>query len=332
MLETLEHLVAEEAMCDTERTTLVESIAMAESALLAKEQEHTRHKASLASLEEAVVAATANLELKRSEQVAGIETINGAIERKSQLQSLVVETFFPLKAGTVENPVVIADDLVRALTGLGFDASLLRSAQSSLAKAPDTRGDFDARVIEHLSGALEQAGRTYDDLEVNGHVRKAELQTGVDLASATLQATKEARDDGLIAESDSAVEVSTARETLTSLRGDLVAFDRRAAETGLALGLAQQKIDTFRADVLALFGRLRSATCSSSVPSTVDTATLETPVVQQYENVQVSEAEITGESAPEQVEQSASYSPQSKILVQTALVHPVSVHGAALGM
>jgi hypothetical protein len=327
MLETLEHLVAEEAMCDTERTTLVESIAMAESALLAKEQEHTRHKASLASLEEAVVAATANLELKRSEQVAGIETINGAIERKSQLQSLVVETFFPLKAGTVENPVVIADDLVRALTGLGFDASLLRSAQSSLAKAPDTRGTFDARVIQHLSEVLEQAGRTYEDLEVNGNVRKEELQAAVDVASATLQATKEARDDGLIAESNFAVEVSTARETLMSRTTALTVLDRCAAETARSLASASKDMDALRHDVLELFDRLRCSLPVEEVTTTIESATQETPQNDTEEPMQITRdgPVIQGETCEAPVS-------SNKVGLEQEAHNCLSFDGAMLGM
>ena len=167
----------------------------------------------------------------------------------------MTQAYFPLKVGTVDNPMSNATDLVAALTGLGFDEPMLRSANISLAKTPDARAPFDARVIEHLEALLEQAGRNFQDLESNRTARKAELQTGVDLASATLQATRDARDDGLIAESNSVVEANTAREPLVSRSATLAVLDRFAAETGQSLASATEDVNTLRTEVLALRDR-----------------------------------------------------------------------------
>jgi len=223
-------------------------------------------------------------------------------------------------------------ELVASLTTLGFEAPLLSSVQCSLAQSPDARGPFDVRVIAHLEGLLEAAMITFEELESNGSARKAKLQSDVDLASATLKATQEARDDGLIAESNSVVEVTTARETLASRSGDLFDFDRRAAETGLALNLAKETLDTFREDVLALFERLRSATSQEGVPFSIDASMLETPDAEQHGNFHHAEVETTGESVAMHVEQSFSSLSQSKILPDATLDHPLSVNGAMMGI
>jgi len=285
MLDVLRDLTAKVARTDEERASLVESIAVAESEVHVKEEEHLQHKALLASLEEAVAAAMSTLETRRAEQIQVIEAIDAAAERKTTLQSLMTQTYFPLKVGTLDNPMSKATDLVAALTGLGFDASMLCSANISLAKTPDARGPFDARVIEHLEALLEQAGRNFEDLESNGTARKAELQTGVDLASATLQATRDARDDGLITESNSVVEAKTARETLASRSAALAVLDRFAAETSQSLASATEDVNTLRTQVLALFERLRISESLEDVASTVATDTLDTPVAEIYESV-----------------------------------------------
>ena len=167
MLDVLRVLTAKVAHTDEERESLVESIAVAESEVHVKEEEHLRHKALLASLEEVVAAAMSTLETRRAEQIQVIEAIDAAAERKTTLQSLMTPAYFPLKVGTLDNPMSNATDLVAALTGLGFDESMLRSANISLAKTPDARGSFDARVIEHSEALLEQAGRNFKDLESN---------------------------------------------------------------------------------------------------------------------------------------------------------------------
>ena len=285
MLDVLRDLTAKVAHTDEERASLVETIAVAESEVHVKEDEHLRHKALLASLEEAVAAAMSTLETRRAEQIQVIEAIDAAAERKTTLQSLMTQAYFPLKVCTLDNPMSNATDLVTALTGLGFDESMLRSANISLAKTPDARGPFDARVIEHLEALLEQAGRNFEDLESNGTARKAELQTGVDLASATLQATRDARDDGLIAESNSVVEAKTARETLVSRSAALAVLDRFAAETGQSLASATEDVNTLRTEVLALFERLRTSESREDVASTVATDTLDTPVAEIYKSV-----------------------------------------------
>jgi len=285
MLDVLRDLTAKVAHTDVERASLVESIAVAESEVHVKEEEHLRHKALLASLEEGVAAAISTLEIRRADQIQVIEAIDVAAERKTTLQSLMTQAYFPLKVGTLDNPVSKATDLVNALTALGFDASMLRSANSSLAKTPDARGSFDVCVIQHLEALLEQAGRNFEELESNGSARKVELQSGVDLASATLQATKDARDEGLIAESNSVVEATTARETLVSRSAALAVLDRFAAETGQSLASATEDVNTLRTEVLALFDRLRNSESREDVASTVATDTHGTQVAEIYESV-----------------------------------------------
>merc|ERR1712135_147177 len=231
-------------------------------------------------------------ETRRAEQIQVIEAIDAAAERKTTLQSLMIQTYFPLKMGTLDNPMSKATDLVAALTGLGFDASMLRSANSSLAKTADERGPFDALVIEHLEGLLEQAGRTFEELESNGSARKMELQSDVDLAIAILKESQKARDDGLIAESNSVVEAKTARETLVSRSVALAVLDRLVAETSQSLASATEDVNTLRTQVLALFERLRTSESREDVASTVATDTLDTQVAEIYE----SEAKDTVES------------------------------------
>merc|ERR1712136_651278 len=246
--------------------------------------EHVRHKALLASLEEAVASTQSTWETRRAEQIQVIEAIDAAAERKTTLQSLMIQTYFPLKMGTLDNPMSKATDLVAALTVLGFDASMLRSANSSLAKTPDERGPFDALVIEHLEGLLEQAGRTFEELESNGSARKMELQSDVDLAIAIPKESQKARDDGLIAESNSVVEAKTARETLVSRSVALAVLDRLVAETSQSLASATEDVNTLRTQVLALFERLRTSE-SRDVASTVATDTLDTPVAEIYKSI-----------------------------------------------
>ena len=105
------------------------------------------------------------------------------------------------------------------------------------------------------------------------------------MASATLQATRDARDDGLIAESNSVIEVKTARGTLASRSAALAVLDRCAAESGQSLASATEDVNTLRTEVLALFERLRTSESREDVASTVATDTLDMPVPEIYESV-----------------------------------------------
>ena len=100
MLDVLRDLTAKVAHTDEERANLVETIAVAVSEVHVKEDEHLRHKALLASLEEAVATAMSTLETRRAEQIQVIEAIDAAAERKTTLQSLMTQAYFPLKVCT----------------------------------------------------------------------------------------------------------------------------------------------------------------------------------------------------------------------------------------
>jgi len=105
------------------------------------------------------------------------------------------------------------------------------------------------------------------------------------LAVAILKETQEARDDGLIAESNSVVEAKTARETLVSRSAALAVLDRFAAETSQSLASATDDVNILRTEVLSLFERLRTSESREDVASTVATDTLDTPVAEIYESV-----------------------------------------------
>merc|ERR1712227_603173 len=125
---------------------------------------------------------------------------------------------------------------------------------------------------------------TFEELESNGSARKMELQSDVDLAIAILRESQKARDDGLIAESNSVVEAKTARETLVSRSAALAVLDRLVAETSQSLASATEDVNTLRAEVLSLFERLRTSE-SRDVASTVATDTLDTPVAEIYKSI-----------------------------------------------
>jgi len=234
--------------------------SIAKSALDARAEEHVKDRASFVACEEAVVAAIATLEAKRSDQVKGIEAIDNAVERRSTLQAVIVDVYEPLKAGTDTDPVKAVDNLIVTLTSLGFDAALLSSAQFSLAKAHGVCGSFDALVIEHLDKEIDQALKALQELDAHGSLNKNKLQSAVDVASTALHATKEARDNALIAESNSSVKLTDAKEVLSGVEQELVAFDRSMEESKRLLVTSNQELQSFREVVLAVFERMRSAT------------------------------------------------------------------------
>lgn len=260
LLERLRDLTVKVERVDEDRGALLESTSIAKSALDARAEEHVKDRASFVACEEAVVAAKATLEAKRSDQVKGIEAIDNAVERRSTLQAVIVDVYEPLKAGTDTDPVKAVDNLIVTLTSLGFDAALLSSAQFSLAKAHGVRGSFDALVIEHLDKEIDQALKALQELDAHGSLNKNKLQSAVDVASTALHATKEARDNALIAESNSSVKLTDAKEVLSGVEQELVAFDRSMEESKRLLVTSNQELQSFREVVLAVFERMRSAT------------------------------------------------------------------------
>ena len=99
------------------------------------------------------------VQVKSSDHAVRSETIRNA----QLLVQWIMQSFF-----------FFAQDLFDALTNLGFDESLLRSAQKCRGNAPNVRGSFDGRVIERPSEVLYQAVRTYAELDTSAQARKAE--------------------------------------------------------------------------------------------------------------------------------------------------------------
>lgn len=227
----------------TECAVFVADVEAREAALAASKVHHAQHKAHLACLENAVASAAAALTARRS--LVDQDAVNAA--RKRVRLERQMEVYATLKTGTADRSD--ADDFIRELTELGFDAGLLTSIQSCLTKMPDERGHFDTRILVLLGVELEQVARSLAERE--GDVNSQLM--AVEAAKAVWAQARDERDDGAVAESDSAVAVESASRDLDRARAALADFKGEKSRSF-------QEVAAFRAGPLFLFKRLRDAT------------------------------------------------------------------------
>jgi len=153
---------------------LTEALEGAKAKLTAANEEHAKAKAALQAAEAA--------------QKSGDEALHAAADRKAQLEAVSTGDFALVKETT--SPKLLKAFL-KAVQGFGFDAHLVKAAESTFAKAAGDKGMFDGLVVTELDAAFAAALAAVGEELASGEPAKAERAASVEAARAEAAAKAE---------------------------------------------------------------------------------------------------------------------------------------------
>lgn len=218
-------------------------------------------------------AATSNLKSKNSElkaakneQEAGDAELLQAEDMKSKIESIVTEVFGPCKEGTLDASKVKSGiaEVCKLGKEFSFDAALMHSLPSALAKAPGVRGSFDELVVKQVEGELEGRKEKLLALLKEGESGRAERAKKVaDAEGAVAEATssKTAKEDALKGAQAAEKEALAAEKAAEKARKG---FGAEMKEVQASLEEATSGLESFTGGPLATFQELLNR--SSVVP------------------------------------------------------------------
>jgi hypothetical protein len=203
----------------------------------------------------------ANAELKKAKkaQKSGDEEIVGLTLKKQQLVDVQSGNLEPIVGGTVADDEKDASVAMVLKTGgnFGFDASLLDTAASVLAKPAADRGTFDATCLDQLQGAFKSAIDGLDEELSKLAPGKAERQAAVDQAEK-VRAEAEASQTDLKAKAAAAKEAKQAADAARKAAAkSLDDFMPDLKTTGDAMDGAKKSLTSFLEGPKAAFTELK---------------------------------------------------------------------------
>jgi len=212
-------------------------------------------------------ARTAVHEAEKSLQT-GDEDFKVALKKKAELQA-IADDIEPLKSGMVPEADVEkrCNKLLSALKQLelGFDEAMLLVLQTSLAKAPSQRGQFDNIGIDQLDKYMAKHVAPVEEVINAGEAGKQQRATAVESAKKAFEEALKAQklratgfESTWTSKKDSERSLETARQALKDLASQTKSCDK-------ALYKAEAESDVFQEFVRSTFEELKERTTPEPV-------------------------------------------------------------------
>jgi hypothetical protein len=238
--------IAEDGLqqAESEKAAKATAVKDAEKELTVRKEACVAAQSNLAGASAAIEHAESTLVAAVKKQKAGDLFLIAPYETKTRLEKVLVDSFEPISAGTAEKDAI--NGCVEALVKIGkefeIDANLLNSFPSAALKRPESRGKFDAMVLQVVKDEITKQITRFSDELARLEPERLEREN---LVSAHTLLVKEARESEAKSKDDLEVARAAQRKAETDLRAARLTLE------GLAPGLRSkaEKLDVAKADV-----------------------------------------------------------------------------------
>lgn len=271
-IEAATHAVKD---ADVERASRVKARDDGASRLVEQLEAIAAAKISLADSNAAYKAAQEELAEAIAEQQEGDACLSEATAKKEELESALNNTYMPLKGGSLD--VSETQACLARLNSLGneceFDLALITSLPAALNKPAETRGVFDAMVLEQAENELQQRIAAQADVLARGEPQRQEQAAKVLAARALVDAAREHEQQTCRIELINAQMAHKETEAeLQTLVKAVKQFSAEMEEVTARLETLKTELNDLRSGPIAIFKELEVWT--SSPPSSASEAGL----------------------------------------------------------
>lgn len=247
-------------------------------------------------------AARALADVQAAEEAGNAELL-AASEEKDKLETMLKDTYAPLKEGSVVGAATkkLVTALVQVGKSLSFDASLIDSLPAALKKAPDARGMFDGIVLKQYEDGFAKRIAELDQLLAEGAPAKEaraaavlDAQTAKDGAEEQKRTSTVALQEAQKAVKEGEAKLKTAKKAVGDLAPEL-------EEAKMNFENASARLAAFREGPLAAFTELRDRSTPPPVEEEGACMTVVSEEAQADEGMPESKLEVSLPTVSEEV-------------------------------